>query len=105
MSRTRVRVNIRLKPALLDPQGRAVQATLHRLGHTNVSDVRVGKIVEFTFAGDAEEARVATATMIERLLANPVMEDATIDVETAEVEVEDATGTIAARRADGQTVA
>lgn len=80
MTRTRVRVTVRLKPALLDPQGRAVEATLHRLGHVGVADLRVGKIIEFTFDGDPDAARDATSSMVERLLANPVMEDATIDV-------------------------
>ena len=83
MTRTRVRVTVRLKRALLDPQGRAVEATLHRLGHDGVADLRVGKVIEFTFDGDVDAARAAATSMVDDLLANPVMEDATIDVENA----------------------
>jgi len=81
MSRTRARVTVRLKPAILDPQGRAVQATLHRLGHDDVADLRVGKIVEFTVAGDPNEAEATVRALAADVLANPVMEDVEIALE------------------------
>jgi phosphoribosylformylglycinamidine synthase len=81
MSRTRARVTVRLKPAILDPQGRAVQATLHRLGHGDVADLRVGKIVEFTVDGDPATAEGKVRALAEDVLANPVMEDVEIALE------------------------
>ncbi len=81
MSRTRARVTVRLKPAILDPQGRAVQATLQRLGHDDVADLRVGKIVEFTVAGDPATAEAKVRALAEDVLANPVMEDVEIALE------------------------
>lgn len=81
MSRTRARVTVRLKPAILDPQGRAVQATLQRLGHDDVADLRIGKIVEFTVAGDPSEAEATVRALAEEVLANPVMEDVEIALE------------------------
>jgi phosphoribosylformylglycinamidine synthase len=81
MSRTRARVTVRLKPAILDPQGRAVQATLQRLGHDDVADLRVGKIVEFTVAGDPAMAEAKVRALAEDVLANPVMEDVEIALE------------------------
>lgn len=88
-SRTRARVTVRLKPAILDPQGRAVQATLRRLGHEGVDDLRVGKIVEFTVAGEPHEAEAEVRRIAEEVLANPVMEDVEIALEPADAEAPD----------------
>jgi len=72
-------VLVRLKPGLLDPQGKAVEGALPAMGWTNVSDVRVGKHVELVVESDSEEAaRTQVDDMAHRLLANPVIEDVTI---------------------------
>ena len=42
----KVRVLVRLKPGILDVQGAAVQKALAGLGFTEVSDLRVGKVIE-----------------------------------------------------------
>jgi len=72
----RFEVIVSLKPSLLDPQGKAVEGSLPAMGWTNVSDVRVGKVVELTV--DASEETAANAQVEEmaaRLLSNPVIED------------------------------
>ena len=69
-------VLVRLKPGLLDPQGKAVEGALPALGWTNVSDVRVGKHVELAVESESEEAaRAQVSDMAERLLSNPVIEE------------------------------
>ncbi len=69
----RVRVLVRPKAGILDPQGQAVERALPSLGFTGVSDVRIGKHVELTVRdGDGEQAARQVA---EALLANPVIED------------------------------
>jgi phosphoribosylformylglycinamidine synthase len=69
-------VLVRLKPGLLDPQGKAVEGSLPALGWTNVSAVRVGKHVELTVEATTEEAaRAQVQEMARRLLSNPVIED------------------------------
>ena len=69
-------VLVRLKPGLLDPQGKAVEGSLPAMGWTNVSDVRVGKHVELTLEADDEPtARAQVEEMSRRLLSNPVIED------------------------------
>ena len=66
----RVRVLIRPKAGILDPQGQAVERALPALGFENVTNVHVGRLVEL----DVEDpARVPE--MCERLLANPLIED------------------------------
>jgi phosphoribosylformylglycinamidine synthase PurS subunit len=66
----RVRVLIRPKQGILDPQGQAVEDALHALGFRDVADVHVGRLIEL----DVDDpARVPE--MCERLLANPLIED------------------------------
>ena len=66
----RVRVLIRPKAGILDPQGQAVERALPALGFAGVSNVHVGRLVEL----DVDDpSRVGE--MCERLLANPLIED------------------------------
>ncbi len=69
-------VKVMLKRAILDPQGRAVAATLRRLGTENVQDVRIGKHIELTLSGEHAEVEAQLAELIEQILSNPVMEEA-----------------------------
>ena len=78
-----VRVDISHRPGILDPQGVTVERALPALGYDNVSDVTIGKTVQFTVEADnAETARTQVDAMCRTLLANPVIEayDITIDV-------------------------
>jgi len=71
-----------LKPEILDPQGRAVQAALTRLGLTGVADVRQGKRFEISLDGVLDEDRNETLnTLAAELLANPVIEDYSLRIE------------------------
>ena len=72
----RVVVDVMLKPEILDPQGRAVQGALGRLGLSGVADVRQGK--QFVIDVDGELAGERLELMhklAEELLSNPVIED------------------------------
>lgn len=73
----RVVVHVTLKKSLLDSPGRAVLDSLHKLGFSELSDVRIGKRIELE-VGEYEEGRVRQ--MCDRLLANPVIEDYRIEV-------------------------
>ncbi len=66
----RVRVLIRPKEGILDPQGQAVEEALSALGFRGVSEVHVGRLIEL----DVEDAS-RVPEMCERLLANPLIED------------------------------
>jgi len=70
----KARVVVMLKPAVLDPQGRAVLGGLHSLGYGEVKDVRVGKEILLTIE-DGPEAEARVKEMCDKLLANPVIED------------------------------
>jgi phosphoribosylformylglycinamidine synthase len=67
---SRVRVLIRPKAGILDPQGQAVERALPALGFDGVANVHVGRLVEL----DVEDAS-RLDEMCERLLTNPLIED------------------------------
>ena len=72
----RVVVDVMPKPEILDPQGKAVQGALPRLGFGGVVDVRQGKRFELELDGEATEAVLAEVhQMAQTLLSNPVIED------------------------------
>ncbi|MBI5503853.1 MAG: phosphoribosylformylglycinamidine synthase subunit PurS [Deltaproteobacteria bacterium] len=72
------------KPAILDPQGKAVVNSLHSLGYDEVTDARLGKLIELKLSGaDREAARARVEEMCKRLLANEIIEDYRFDVEEA----------------------
>ena len=66
---------------LLDPQGKAVMGGLSSLGLKTVDDVRIGKHIQLNLeAKDAGEARKIAEEASQKLLANPVMEEFTIEI-------------------------
>ena len=78
----RVVVDVMLKPEILDPQGKAVQGALPRLGFDGVNEVRQGKRFELVVDGEVDEGRLTELHKIaETLLSNPVIEDYTVHIE------------------------
>lgn len=72
------------KPEILDPQGKAVQGALPRLGFSGVTDVRQGKRFEIEIDGDVTDAVLAEVDKIaETILSNPVIENYTVAVDPA----------------------
>ena len=77
-----VEVRVMPRAGLLDPQGQAVAHALAALGFTGVGAVRVGKALTVNVdAANAGAAERDARAMCERLLANPVTEDFTLQVE------------------------
>ena len=79
----KAKVHVTLKEGVLDPQGKAIANALHALGFDDVGDVRQGKYIELDIAeADAEEARASVDRMCSKLLANTVIENYHIDIES-----------------------
>lgn len=77
----KARINITLKPSILDPKGKASLGALHNLGYENIKNVRIGKSVELDIDADNEaDARSAAELAAQKLLANEVMEDFEIEL-------------------------
>ena len=77
----KARVHVTLKSGVLDPQGQAIGHALHSLGFSGGRDVRQGKVIELELAeSDPGKARAAVEAMCGKLLANPVIENYTIEL-------------------------
>jgi len=84
----RARVLVSLRPSVLDPAGEATRAAAARLGVNGVQRLRIGKAVDVELAADGlEAARTQLELLSDRLLANPVIENWTLELlETAPTE-------------------
>ena len=80
------KVYITLKPTVNDPQGLTIKGALHNLGFSSVQDVRAGKYIEVK----VDEKNIAAARqqidkMCRKLLANPVIEKYSFEIERADI--------------------
>jgi phosphoribosylformylglycinamidine synthase PurS subunit len=77
----RAKVQVFLKPGVLDVQGKAIEGALHGLGFGGVDHVRVGKTIEFDLAdSDPSKAEADVKAMCDRLLANTVIESYRVEI-------------------------
>ena len=78
----KISVIITLKKDVLDPQGSVIANSLKSLGFDNVNDVRQGKFIELEINSNSkEEAEKQCNDMCEKLLANLVIEDYSVEIE------------------------
>jgi phosphoribosylformylglycinamidine synthase subunit PurS len=70
----KVRVLIRPKEGILDPQGQAVERALPALGYEGVANVHVGRLIELEVPDGGTDVTEQVEEMCERLLANPLIE-------------------------------
>ncbi|MDP7601952.1 MAG: phosphoribosylformylglycinamidine synthase subunit PurS [Rhodospirillales bacterium] len=79
----KAKIHVTLKNGVLDPQGKAVSHALGSLGFEGVDDVRQGKYIEVDLAEtNADKARESVDEMCRQLLANTVIENYDIEIET-----------------------
>jgi phosphoribosylformylglycinamidine synthase len=77
----KIRVQVMQKAGVLDPQGKAIGNALATLGFNGIGEVRQGKLIELELAEtDSARAREQAEAMCKELLANPVIEDYSIEV-------------------------
>ena len=77
----KARVTVTLKAGVLDPQGQAIEGSLKSLGFDGVESVRQGKVFDLVLDGtDEANARSQLTSMCEKLLANTVIENYSIEI-------------------------
>ncbi|MGD0853637.1 MAG: phosphoribosylformylglycinamidine synthase subunit PurS [Acidimicrobiales bacterium] len=70
-------VDVTLRKGISDPEGSTIERALPALGFTGVTNVHAGKSFRFDVEADSEGAALEKASALaERLLSNPVIEDA-----------------------------
>lgn len=76
----KARVLVTLKPAVLDPQGKAIEGALRSLGVPGIASVRQGKVFDVELDGsDPAKAESTLKDACEKLLANTVIESYRIE--------------------------
>ncbi|MEO8883461.1 MAG: phosphoribosylformylglycinamidine synthase subunit PurS [Devosia sp.] len=77
----KARVTVTLKSGVLDPQGQAITGSLRSLGFGGVGGVRQGKVFDIDLEGtDRAAAGLTLGSICQRLLANTVIENYTIEI-------------------------
>ncbi len=78
------RVQVSLRPSVLDPAGEATRAAAARLGVSGVQRLRIGKAIQVELeAADRATAEAQLQLLSDRLLANPVIEDWSLELSDA----------------------
>jgi phosphoribosylformylglycinamidine synthase subunit PurS len=76
----RFRVQITRREGIADPEGTTTADALRQLGYTEVEAVRFGRdIIVDVAVDDLAKGMERITEMCERLLANPVIEDFTVE--------------------------
>lgn len=80
----KAKVYVKLKPGVLDPQGKAIHHSVELLGFDGISDVRQGKYFEIALDGTLgeEQARESVGRLAREVLSNPIIEDYRVEIET-----------------------
>jgi len=77
----KARVTVTLKSGVLDPQGKAIEGALGALGFSGIGSVRQGKVFDIELGGaDKARAEADLKAMCDRLLANTVIENYSIEI-------------------------
>ncbi|NPV92529.1 MAG: phosphoribosylformylglycinamidine synthase subunit PurS [Firmicutes bacterium] len=78
----KVKVRVTPKKGILDPQGQAVENALRSMRYGSVESVRIGKYMEIMIQGEDEgQVEAQVNEMCQKLLANPVIEDYSFEME------------------------
>lgn len=79
----RVTVTIDRRPEIADPEGTTVERALHDLGFIEAKAVRMDRVIHMEVDGDdPAKVRARVEEMCRQLLANPVLEDFSVEVGT-----------------------
>jgi phosphoribosylformylglycinamidine synthase len=72
----KVKVLIKRRKTILDPQGKAVEIGAKHLGLSNIKNTRIDKYIEFNVdTNNKKAAEEEVNDYCKKLLANPIMED------------------------------
>jgi len=80
----KAKIFVTLKPSVLDPQGKASHHAVETIGFHGIQDVRQGKYFEVSVNGSLsrEEARAEIERMAREVLANPIIEDYRVELDS-----------------------
>ena len=78
----KVKIEIKFKSGVLDPQGETIKNALLNLNYSGIQSVTTGKMFKVNLeAKTAKEAITTAKSLADKLLANPVIEDYTAEID------------------------
>ncbi len=81
MTNFKANIQVRLRPSVLDPAGEATKSAAIKLGIKGLTKLRIGKSIDLEIeALTKEEAQSKVEMLSDRLLANPVIEDWSLEI-------------------------
>jgi len=80
----KAKIFVTLKPSVLDPQGKAIHHAVETIGYRGIENVRQGKyfVVSMDPSFTPEQARVEVERMARDVLANPIIEDFLVELDS-----------------------
>jgi len=80
----KAKIYVTLKPSVLDPQGKAIHHAVETIGYRGIRDVRQGKyfVVTVDDSFSSEDARAEIERMAHDVLANPIIEDYLVEMDS-----------------------
>lgn len=77
----KAKIIVRLKQIVHDPQGEAIWQSLQHLGYANITSIRQGKVFDVELQHVTEqEAHALLAEVAQKVLANPIIEEYSIEL-------------------------
>ena len=72
----RIKILVRLKGQILEPQGKVIEQSLNSLGFTEFSNIRQGKLIELDLPDNiSKEEKAQKSTLLAKLLVNDIIEE------------------------------
>ena len=73
----RIKILVRLKGQILEPQGKVIEQSLNNLGFTEFSNIRQGKLIELDLPDNIskEEKVQKIDSVCKKLLVNDIIEE------------------------------
>ena len=79
------KIQVTLRPSVLDPAGEATKSAAIKLGIKGLTKLRIGKSIDVEIdATNKEEAKAQIELLSDRLLANPVIENWSLELSSFE---------------------
>ena len=81
MTKFEIKIEVKFKPGVLDPQGETIKHALLNLDFKGIDSVKTGKLFRVTLeANSADEAIQTAEELADKLLANTVIEDFKVEI-------------------------
>ena len=73
----RIKILIRLKKQILEPQGKVIEQSLNNLGFEGIRNIRQGKLIELDLPENInkEEKDIIISSACKKLLVNEIIEE------------------------------